>query len=114
VAQAAAFAALDDEEFLQQSLQLNQEGYAFLTKAFTELGYTWIPSWANFIMLDLESEARVNALTEFLLRGGVIVRPLKAFGLPHCLRISIGLPKENQRCVELMEKFLTVEASHAH
>ncbi len=114
VAQAAALAALDDEEFLQQSILLNQEGYAFLTKAFTELGYTWIPSWANFIMLELESEARVNELTEFLLRGGVIVRPLKAFGLPHCLRISIGLPKENQRCVELMEKFLTVAAPQVH
>ncbi|MFN3386437.1 MAG: histidinol-phosphate transaminase [Candidatus Thermochlorobacter sp.] len=110
VAQAAALAALDDEEFLQRSLALNREGYQFLTKAFSELGYTWIPSWTNFIMLDLDREARVNDLTEFLLRNGVIVRPLKAFGLPHCLRISIGLPKENERCVELMEKFLTTHA----
>lgn len=114
VAQAAALAALDDEDFLRRSLALNQEGYKFLSKAFSELGYAWIPSWANFIMLALQSEARVNDLTEFLLRNGVIVRPLKAFGLPHCLRVSIGLPKENERCVELMEKFLAARALEAH
>lgn len=111
VAQAAALAVLDDEAFLQQSLEVNRTGYAQLTRAFTELGYSWVPSWANFVMLDLQTEERVNELNEFLLQHGVIARPLKAFGLPHALRISIGLPHENARCIALLEQFAKLHAA---
>jgi len=106
LAQAGALAALDDMEFVQRTIENNRAGYTFFTEAFTELGLRWYPSWANFVMLDLETEARVNETFEFLLQRGVITRPLKAFGLPQCLRISIGLPKENEACVELLEKFV--------
>ncbi|MCS7014406.1 MAG: histidinol-phosphate transaminase [Chloroherpetonaceae bacterium] len=113
IAQAAALASLDDEAFLKKSVELNREGYATLTQALTELGYAWVPSWANFVMLDLQTEERVNELDEFLLQNGVIARPLKAFGLPHALRISIGLPEENARCIELLEKFAKLHAAHS-
>jgi histidinol-phosphate aminotransferase len=59
-----------------------------------------VPSDANFVMLPLASAENVHALTEGLLRAGVIVRPLGAFGLPQCVRISTGTDAENARCVE--------------
>jgi histidinol-phosphate aminotransferase len=105
LAQAGALAALDDDDFLRQTIENNKQGYARFTEAFTELGLNWIPSWANFVMIDYGLEARVNAVSEYLLQNGIITRPLKAFGLPHCLRISIGLSHQNEKCIELLKKF---------
>jgi histidinol-phosphate aminotransferase len=64
------------------------------------MGLTVVPSDANFVMLPLESAEDARAMTEALLREGVIVRPLRAFGLPQCIRISTGTDAENARCVE--------------
>ncbi len=100
LAQAAGIAALDDREFLHRSLEVNARGMRFLTQALAELGLAPVPSEANFLMIPLDSEAAAMAVFEQLLRRGTIIRPLKAFGLPHCLRISIGTPEENERCVE--------------
>ncbi len=55
----------------------------------------WCPSEANFVMVPLESAGAAQSLTEGLLQKGVIVRPLGAFGLPHCVRISTGTDEEN-------------------
>ncbi len=110
LAQAGALAALDDDDFLRQTIENNKHCYALFTEAFTELGLNWIPSWANFVMIDYRSETRVNEVSEYLLRNGIITRPLKAFGLPHCLRISIGLPHQNEKCIELLKKFESVVA----
>jgi len=55
-------------------------------------------------MLDLGSEEKVDRLTEGLLRDGIIVRPLKGFGLPHCLRVSVGLDHENEAFLEAFLK----------
>lgn len=111
IAQAGALAALDDEAFLRQTIENNRKGYDFFAQAFTELGLNWIPSRANFIMIDYGSEERVSAVSEHLLRNGVIARPLKAFGLPHCLRISIGLPHQNEKCVDALKAFESVGAA---
>lgn len=108
LAQTGAIAALDDDEFLRKTIENNQQGYEFFKAAFSELGLNWIPSWANFVMIDYGSEERVNAVSEHLLRNGIIARPLKAFGLPHCLRISIGLPHQNEKCVEALKAFESV------
>jgi histidinol-phosphate aminotransferase len=100
LAQAAGIAALDDREFLHRSLEVNARGMRFLTQALTELGLSPVPGEATFLMIPMESEVAAMAVFEQLLRRGTIIRPLKAFGLPHCLRISIGTPEENERCVE--------------
>ena len=96
---AAGLAALDDREFLHESLALNARGLRFLTESLAELGLEVTPSAANFLMIPLASAEQARRLDEELLRRGVIVRPLDAFGLPHCLRISTGTMQQNERCI---------------
>jgi histidinol-phosphate aminotransferase len=110
-AQAAGVAALADKEFLHRSLALNARGLKFLSESLRELGYAAVPSEANFVMLPLASAEQADKLTGDLLRQGVIVRPLKAFGLPHCIRISTGTDEDNQRCVEAIEKLSVAAAT---
>jgi histidinol-phosphate aminotransferase len=100
LAQAAGIGALADKEFLHRSLELNARGLRMLSDAFRGMGFTVVPSDANFIMLVLESAEEARGFTEALQREGVIVRPLGAFGLPQCVRISTGTDEENARCVE--------------
>src|ERR1022692_3030019 len=100
LAQAAGIGALGDQEFLHRSLEVNARGLRYLTEGLRELGIEVVPSDANFVMLPLASAQEARALTEALLREGVIVRPLGAFGLPQCIRVSTGTDVENARCLE--------------
>lgn len=103
LAEAAGIAALGDEAFLAQSLELNAEGVRFLSQGLTALGLRVIPTRANFVMVELADAASASRLFEDLLSQGIIVRPLRAWGLPHCLRISTGSREDNQRCVKAVE-----------
>jgi histidinol-phosphate aminotransferase len=93
-AQAAALAALDDDEFLQRSYDLNAAGMEQLVAGLRALGLEPVPSKGNFVLVEVGDAAAVN---QALLRQGVIVRPVAGYGLPTYLRITIGLPEENQR-----------------
>lgn len=104
LAQAAGIGALGDREFVHRSLELNARGLRLFTSAFREMGLRVVPSEANFVMLVLPSAERAEQLTHELLVDGIIIRPLKSFGLPHCVRISTGTDEDNQRCVEAMQK----------
>jgi histidinol-phosphate aminotransferase len=103
-AQAAGIAALSDKEFLHRSLELNARGLRFLTAGLQELGMTVVPSEANFIMTVLPTEQDAMRIFGELLAQGVVVRPLLAFGLPNCLRISTGTDEDNHLCVEAMRR----------
>jgi histidinol-phosphate aminotransferase len=92
VAQAAAVAALGDEDFLARSYELNLRGMQQLTAAFESLGLEYVPSVGNFVLVKVGAAARVY---EQLLRRGVIVRPVANYGLPEWLRVTVGLPEEN-------------------
>ena len=96
MAQAAAIAALNDDDFLQRSAALNADGYLQLTQAFDAMALEYVPSYGNFVLVRVGADdgagARVNLA---LLKQGVIVRPTANYGLPQWLRISIGLPTEN-------------------
>ena len=105
-AQVAAVASLKDEEFLQRSLEVNRTGYDYVTNELTALKLNWIPSYANFVMIDFGTEEKVNDINSKLLQSGIIIRPLKAFGLPHCLRITIGLEEENKAMISSLKKIL--------
>src|SRR5437762_7272894 len=96
LAQAAGIGALADKEFLHRSLELNARGIRFLSEALRGMGFEVPPSDANFGMLPLPSEQEARRITEQLLRQGIIVRPLAAFGLPQAIRISTGTDEENQ------------------
>ena len=103
IALAAAEAALGDEEFIARSAELNRRGMAQLTEAFAAMGLEWIPSAGNFVTFKAGDAIGVN---QSLLRQGVIVRPIAAYGMPHWLRVSIGLPEENARFIEALRQAL--------
>jgi histidinol-phosphate aminotransferase len=104
LALAAACAALDDADYLAESRRINDAGMLQLEEGFRALGLTWIPSRGNFIAVDFGRDAApINAA---LLREGVILRPVGGYGMPTFLRVSIGLPAENARCLEALAKVL--------
>jgi histidinol-phosphate aminotransferase len=107
IAQAAAVAALGDREFLEKSAALNAAGYRRLTEAFDKLGLEYVPSFGNFVLVrvgdDEGAGARVNLA---LLKQGVIVRPVGNYGLPQWLRVTVGLPEENEAFLAALEKAL--------
>ncbi|MBE9536223.1 MAG: histidinol-phosphate transaminase [Proteobacteria bacterium] len=99
---AAAVAALDDEEHLNRALEVNREGMAWLEGELEKAGFEVVKSFANFILFD----ARMNAaeLYEALLRKGVIVRPMGAYGMEEHIRVTVGLPEENTRFIEALNQ----------
>jgi histidinol-phosphate aminotransferase len=99
-AQAAGIGALADKEFLHRSLELNARGLRYLTEGLSDAGFQVVPSRANFVMVTLPSEQEANRIFEELLAQGIIVRPLKAFGLAECLRVSTGTDEDTALCVE--------------
>jgi histidinol-phosphate aminotransferase len=103
VALAAAEAALGDDEFLARSAEVNRRGMEQLVAAFRELGLEWIPSAGNFVTFKVGDAIGVN---QALLRQGVIVRPIAAYGMPQWLRVSIGLVEENARFIEALRQAL--------
>jgi len=106
LAQAAGIGALSDQEFLEKSVRINSAGLKFLTKALRELGMEAVPSQANFVMTVCKSEKDANFIFQELLKRGVIIRPLAAFGLSDCLRISVGTKEENQALAANLKKVL--------
>jgi len=107
LAQAAAIAALKDEAFLKKSAEINAQGYRQLTTAFDQLGIHYVPSVGNFVLFragdDEHAGAKVNLA---LLRQGIIVRPVANYGLPQWLRVSIGLPEENDAFIAALKSVL--------
>jgi histidinol-phosphate aminotransferase len=96
----AATAALGDGAFVRRSHELNLAGMKQLTEGFSRLGLAWIPSFGNFVSVEIPrsgGEARAGAAFEKLLRQGVIVRPVGGYGMPDHLRVTVGLPEENAR-----------------
>jgi histidinol-phosphate aminotransferase len=107
LAQAAAVAALNDKEFLQKSARINADGYRQLTQAFDALDLEFVPSYGNFVLVKVGNDdgagARVNLA---LLKRGIIVRPVGNYGLPQWLRVSIGLPEENEAFIAAFRQVL--------
>ncbi len=105
-AQVAGRAAMKDEAWLKAYIDLNKKGLAFFYDLFDRLGLRYIESQANFVTLVMDNGEQVERINEELLKKGVIVRPLAAFGLPQCLRINTGLEEENAYFAEMLEKVL--------
>ena len=107
VALAAAVAALEDEKHIERAVQNNRDGMRQLSAAFTEMGLAHIPSAGNFICVDLKNPAK--AVNEALMRQGVIVRPVAEYGMPNHLRITVGLPAENERFINALKKAVSTQ-----
>ena len=103
LALAAAVAALDDREFVAGSHAMNRAGMARIERGFAGLGLESIPSVANFVTFRVPDAAAVYLK---LLRQGVIVRPLAGYGMPGHLRVTVGLPEENEKFLEALKTAL--------
>ncbi len=104
LAQAAAVAALGDQAHVARSVELNRAGLRQLGEGFERLGLRYIPSVGNFISVDTGRPASEVDLA--LLKQGVITRPVENYGLKGHLRVSVGLPEENARCLAALEAVL--------
>ncbi len=113
-AQAAGIGALNDKEFLHRSLELNARGLRTLSESLASLGLPVVPSQANFLMTVLPTEQDAQRVFEELLAQGVVIRPLKAFGLPNCLRISTGTDEDNRLCVEALRRSYAANVGAHH
>jgi len=110
LAQAAATAALFDDAFLAKSAAVNDAGKRQLQSALDQMGLTFVPSFANFVLIKFADAPGIN---QALLKRGVIVRPVPADGLPDWLRVSIGLEHENARFIEALKAILAERAQSA-
>lgn len=103
VAQIGALAALEDSEHIQRTRQNNAQGLRFWEEALKKLGLNYVPSAANFILAQVGEGERVFVELQKL---GVIVRPMGGYKLPEFVRISVGTPAENARCLEALKRVL--------
>jgi histidinol-phosphate aminotransferase len=103
VAQAGALAALDDTKHVEKTRKVNSRGLRLYARTFRKLKLEFIPSQANFILVRVGDGQRVFGELQKL---GVIVRPMGGYQLPEWIRISIGTPKENKRCLEALKNVL--------
>jgi histidinol-phosphate aminotransferase len=96
LAQTAALAALEDVEHVRKTRANNFAGLEFFSRAFRDLKLEYVPSFANFILVRVGDGQKIF---EAMQRQGVIVRPMGGYQLPEWIRISIGTPPENERCL---------------
>lgn len=101
---AAAQAALDDTDFIEQARIINQDGMQILQDSCQRLGLRYVPSTANFLLVDFGRDAM--PIFDGLLQAGIITRPVANYGLPECLRITIGTPEQMQRLDTALEQVL--------
>jgi histidinol-phosphate aminotransferase len=94
VGQAAAIAALGDRAFTEMCVVQNRRGIESLQGGFGDLGLEFVPSRANFVLVRVGDGARVF---DSLQRRGIIVRPVKSYGLPEWIRVTVGTPEQNGR-----------------
>lgn len=103
LAQVAALAALEDAEHVQRTRANNAAGLKFLEESFRRMGLEFVPSAANFVQVKV---GQGQAVFESLQAQGVIVRPMGGYQLPEWIRISVGTPTENERCVAALTQAL--------
>lgn len=113
LAQVAAIAALGDVDYLKKSQQIIWQGLDYFYEQLALMGLSFTISQANFVLFDTGTDA--ERVYQELLKLGVILRPLTAYQLPQHLRMSVGLPHENQAAIASLRKvldFSTVSQTH--
>jgi histidinol-phosphate aminotransferase len=105
LAQVAGEAALADQDFLRKSIDTVHQGIDFLTRELSSLGLDPLPTQANFLMVDVKTDA--TKLFTRLLYHGVIVRSMKSYGFDTFLRINAGTFQENRACIAALKAELS-------
>lgn len=98
-----AHAALDDHEFIKLSLDNNVQGMQQMRLGFKKLAIDYLPSCCNFLTFNCKEDG--NVLYEFLLKKGIIVRPLHAYNMNNYIRVTIGTNEQNQRFLDALSGF---------
>lgn len=104
LAQAAAREALKDRAFLDKTVDLIQDGLAYLFDELRKRNISFFPTHSNFFLINVKQDAAV--VFEKMLRLGVIVRSMKSYGFPNYIRITVGLPEENERFINALAKVM--------
>jgi histidinol-phosphate aminotransferase len=103
LAQAAALASLEDDEHRRETKRVTDEGRAYLQKEFTTMKLRFVPSAANFVLVNVGDGAK---MFRALLDRQIIVRALKGYHLPEWIRISVGTMEQNRRCIAALKEIL--------
>ncbi|MEM9081216.1 MAG: histidinol-phosphate transaminase [Verrucomicrobiota bacterium] len=103
MAQLGALASINDEEHVRRTVENNRVGLELFQGAFAERGLEYVPSHANFVLVKVGDGDRVFSE---LLKRGVIVRAMRGYKLPEWVRVSVGLPEENRRFLEMLDEVL--------
>ena len=108
LAQTAGIAALSDLDHQKRSVEHNDHWLPRMTQAISGLGLTVHPSIANFILIDFSATGpkSAGAASTWLEKDGITARPMAAYGLADCLRLSIGRDEENQAAIGSLERFM--------
>jgi histidinol-phosphate aminotransferase len=104
LAQAGAAAALQDRAFIRRTRRIILQGKVYLYRQLERLGLRFVPSAANFILIDVGRDGQ--RLTKQMLRFGLIVRDMEQYGLDNFIRVTIGMPSENRRFIEVLKRVL--------
>jgi histidinol-phosphate aminotransferase len=99
IAQAGALAALADAGHIRRTKTMTRRGLAYLYREFDRMGLEYVPSWANFVLVRVGDG---GAVFRALQQHGVIVRPMAGYKLPEWIRVTVGLPKENQKFIRAL------------
>jgi len=105
IAEAAGIAALQDHEHMRKTISNNLTGAKFLTGKLTEMGFAVLPTWANFVYVDVAEDS--VAMAKRLEAEGIIVRPLAGWGAKTALRVTVGRPEENEAFVGALKKLVS-------
>ena len=92
----AAIIALSDETFVQNSVKENFEEMKAYEAFAHEMGFSVIPSYTNFIVLEFPKDKNATTMSQKLMEKGIIVRNLGAYGM-NAIRVTIGTPEQNKR-----------------
>jgi len=111
LAQAGAIAALDDDEFLNKTLQLVSTELEFLQTALSKMQITSFPTQANFFLIDVKQDA--GRVFQAMLKEGVIIRSMVSYGYPQYIRVNVGTRAENIRFLNVFEKVMDETAKEA-
>jgi histidinol-phosphate aminotransferase len=107
---AAGVAALDDTGHIGKAVAHNETWLPWLTQEISALGIKVTPSVCNFLLLHFDGETQAQAADRFLVERGLILRAVGAYGLPHCLRLTVGTEEANRLVVEALEDFVKLES----
>lgn len=103
IAQIAGTAAIDDDEFVDQSKRVYRDAKLYMEELCNDLNLNYIPTTTNFMLIKVGNGAEV---AEQLLKKGIIVRSMNGYDLPEYIRVTFGMPKENQKFIKTLRELL--------